>query len=106
MPWSGTGYGYQWWKQLYAGTFEARGLHSQWIIVHPEYDLVIVQTASDFEGDINVFQLVDYVLRAIEEFTPLNPTSLGLGLVVTAAVLVPVIIVGVYFLRKRRLSPK
>ncbi len=106
MPWSGTGYGYQWWKQLYAGTFEARGLHSQWIIVHPEYDLVIVQTASDFEGDINVFQLVDYVLRAVEEFTPLNPASLGLGLVITGAVLVPVLIVGVYFLRKRRLSPK
>ena len=103
MPWSGTGYGYQWWKQLYAGTFEARGLHSQWIIVHPEYDLVIVQTASDFEGEINVFQLVDYVLRAVEEYTPVNPGSLGTGLVIAVGVLVPVLIVGVYFLRKRRL---
>jgi CubicO group peptidase (beta-lactamase class C family) len=102
-PWAGTGYGYQWWKQLSVGTFEARGLHNQWIIIHPEYDLVIVQTASDSEGEINVFGLVqDFVFRAIEEYTPLASSSLALGLVFSLIVVVPSVIVGLYFIRKRR----
>ena len=105
MPWSGTGYGYQWWKQLSTGTFEARGLNSQWIIVHPEYDLIIVQTASDYDGEINVFGLVqDYVIRAIEEFTPIPTTPLALGIVLSIVIMVPVVVVGVYFLQKRRIS--
>ncbi len=104
-PWTDTGYGYQWWKQLSAGTFEARGLHSQWIIVHPEYDLVIVQTASDFEGEIDVFGLVrDFVFRAIEEYTPLASNPIALGLLLALIVVVPVVTVGVYFIRKRRLT--
>jgi CubicO group peptidase (beta-lactamase class C family) len=102
QPWSGTGYGYQWWKQLSMGTFEARGLHSQWIIVHPEYDLVVVQTASDFDGEINVFGLVqDYVFRAIEEFSPITANPLALGIVISLVVIVPVVLVGFYFYRKR-----
>ncbi|MFX1510229.1 MAG: serine hydrolase domain-containing protein [Promethearchaeota archaeon] len=104
MPWSGTGYGYQWWKQLAFGTFEARGLYSQWIIIHPEYDLVIVQTASDFEGEIDVFELVNYVTRAIEEFTPIDSNSLGLGIIISLGIAVPVAIVSVYFIRKRRIN--
>jgi len=104
-PWTGTGYGYQWWKQESAGTFEARGLHSQWIIVHPEYDLVIVQTASDFEGEIDVFGLVrDFVFRAIEVYTPLASNTIALGLLLALIVVVPVVTVGVYFIRKRRLT--
>lgn len=101
-PWAGTGYGYQWWKQLSTETFEARGLHSQWIIVHPEYDLVIVQTASDYDGEINVFGLVqDYVFRAIEEFTPTNTAPLTLGLVISLVIALPIVLVGFYFYRKR-----
>ncbi|MHA2405178.1 MAG: hypothetical protein ACXACH_00325 [Candidatus Hermodarchaeia archaeon] len=84
------------------GTFEGRGLYNQWIIVHPEYDLVIVQTASDFDGEIDVFGLVqDYVFRAIEEFSPVNAYSLTLGLFISLMVVVPVVIVGTYFYRKR-----
>ncbi|MFX1319212.1 MAG: serine hydrolase domain-containing protein [Promethearchaeota archaeon] len=102
-PWAGTGYGYQWWKLLSAGTFEARGLYSQWIIVHPEYDLVIVQTASDFEGEIDVFGLVqDFVFRAIEEYTPLASNPIALGLLLSLIIIVPVVTVGAYFIRKRR----
>jgi CubicO group peptidase (beta-lactamase class C family) len=102
-PWAGTGYGYQWWKQLSAGTFEARGLHSQWIIIHPEYDLIIVQTASDFEGEINVFGLVhDFVFRAIEEYVPLASNPLAVGLLISLFVFVPVVTVGGYFIHKRR----
>ncbi len=103
MPGSNTGYGYQWWKQLSVGTFEARGLHNQWIIIHPEYDLVVVQTASDFNGEINVFELVNYVIRAIEEYTPLTSNPLVLGFVISLVIVVPVVIVGVYFIRKRRI---
>ena len=86
------------------GTFEARGLYSQWIIVHPEYDLIVVQTASDYDGEINVFGLVqDYVIRAIEEFTPIPTTPLVWGIVLSIVIVVPVVVVGVYFLQKRRI---
>jgi CubicO group peptidase (beta-lactamase class C family) len=102
QPFVGVGYGHQWWKQQSMGTFEGRGLYNQWIIVHPEYDLVIVQTASDFDGEIDVFGLVqDYVFRAIEEFSPVNAYSLTLGLFISLMVVVPVVIVGTYFYRKR-----
>ncbi|MFX1577531.1 MAG: serine hydrolase domain-containing protein [Promethearchaeota archaeon] len=106
QPWTGTGYGYQWWKQISMDTFEARGLHSQWIIIHPEYDLVIVQTASDYDGEINVFGLVlDYVFRAIEEFTPTNTAPLTLGLVISLVIVISIVLVGVYFYRKPTSSP-
>ena len=104
QPWSGTGYGYQWWKQLSMGTFEARGLHSQWIIIHPEYDLIVVQTASDYDGEINVFNLVqNYVFRAIEEFSPTTASPLTIGLIISLLIAVPVVLVGIYFYRKRAL---
>ncbi len=105
-PWAGTGYGYQWWKQFSMETFEARGLDNQWIIVHPEYDLVIVQTASDSAGEINVFGLVrDYVLRAIEEFTPIYSNPMVFGIVLSIVIGVPAVVVGIYFIRKRQIPP-
>lgn len=103
-PWSGTGYGYQWWKILTLGTFEARGMNNQWIVVQPANQLVIALTAHDTEGRIWLEQLFSYVNRAIEEFVPF---SLGSLLVPAAAVLVlggGLAAVGIYFLRKRRRS--
>jgi len=104
FPWSGTGYGYQWWKNLNLGTFEARGLHNQWIIVDPENDLVIVFTASDFNSQIPIFYLVsEYVLSAIGEF----PLVVGvfpweMTLTLSFIIGVPTAVTVVFLIRKRK----
>jgi CubicO group peptidase (beta-lactamase class C family) len=103
-PWSGTGYGYQWWKELSLGSFEARGMYNQWIIVQPANQLVVVLTASDAEGRIWLEQLFSYITRAIEDFVPFN---LGSLLVPAVAVLVLGGVLagaGIYFIRKRHRS--
>lgn len=101
-PWTTTGYGFQWWKNLDLGTFEARGRFNQWIIVHPDEDLVVVFTATDLDGEINIFYLVEeFILGAIEEFTglPGSPWLIPMALIIGIGV--PVTIVSVYFLRRR-----
>jgi len=103
-PWSGTGYGYQWWKILSLETFEARGMNNQWIVVQPANQLVVALTASDPEGRIWVEQLFSYITQAIEDFVPFN---LGSLLVPAAAVLVVgcvLVTAGIYFIRKRHRS--
>jgi hypothetical protein len=84
------------------GTFEARGRFNQWIIVHPDEDLVVVFTATDLDGEINIFYLVEeFILGAIEEFTGLPGSPLLIPLALAIGIGVPVTIVSVYFLRKR-----
>ncbi|MFX0105298.1 MAG: serine hydrolase domain-containing protein [Candidatus Hodarchaeota archaeon] len=103
IPWSGTGYGYQWWKNLNLGTYEARGLHNQWIIVDPKNDLVIVFTASDYDGQIPIFYLVsEYILSAIGEF----PLVVGvfpweMTLILSLIIGVPTAIIVIFLVRKR-----
>jgi CubicO group peptidase (beta-lactamase class C family) len=104
-PWGGTGYGYQWWKQLPFGTYEARGLNNQWIIVQPENRLVVVLTASDTEGRISPFYLFsNFILEAIEAFVPLDLSSLALPAALVLVLGVPIVVAGFYFLRKRHRS--
>jgi len=107
IPWSGTGYGYQWWKNLNLGTFEARGLHNQRIIVDPENDLVIVFTASDFNNEIPIFYLVsEYILSAIGEFPLPNGSDNGIlpwvmPLTLSLIIGVPTAVIVIFFVRKR-----
>jgi CubicO group peptidase (beta-lactamase class C family) len=103
-PWTGAGYGYQWWKALTLGSFEARGLYNQWIVVQPANQLVVALTASDTEGRIWLEELFSYITGAIEDFVPFNPGTL---LVLATAVLAlggAFGAAGVYFIRKRRRS--
>jgi len=105
FPSSGTGYGYQWWKILGFGTFEARGLHNQWIIVDTENDLVIVFTASDFNGQIPIFYLVsEYILSAIGEF-PLVVDVFPWEMTLTLSLIigVPIAVTAVFLIRKRKI---
>jgi len=102
QPWGGTGYGYQWWKELYFGTFEARGMYSQWIIVQPANQLVVVLTASDTEGRIAPYSLFSsYIIQAIEDFVPFNLSALLVPLVAVLVLGVGLVAAGMYFLRKR-----
>jgi CubicO group peptidase (beta-lactamase class C family) len=105
IPFQGTGYGYQWWKDLGLETYEARGRYNQWIIVNQEQDLVMIMTADDTVGEIDPLGLArDYVFRAItnQYLVPNNP--LVVGLAVGLVVGVPVVAVGGILLWRRRKS--
>ena len=105
-PWQGTGYGYQWWKDLTLDTYEARGRYNQWIIVSQEHDLVMIMTADDTNGVIDPLGLArDYVFAAITNQYLVPPGPLFVGLVLGLIVAVPVVAVGgVYWWRRRRTS--
>lgn len=102
-PWNGTGYGYLWWKELYLSTFEARGLFAQWIIVDSENNIVIVLTASDYNGEIPIFHLVtEYILAAIGEFPAAGgviPWEMALTLSIIIGV--PITVIVIFRVRKR-----
>ncbi|MFX0136648.1 MAG: serine hydrolase domain-containing protein [Candidatus Hodarchaeota archaeon] len=103
IPWSGTGYGYQWWKNLDLGTFEARGLHNQWIIVDPENNLVIIFTATDLNGVIPIFYIVEeYIRAAIGEFpTVVDVPPWEMTLTLSLIIGVPTIVAVILLVRKR-----
>jgi CubicO group peptidase (beta-lactamase class C family) len=104
-PWGDTGYGYQWWKQLSFGTYEARGKNSQWIVVCPENQLVVVLTASDTVGRISPFDLLsNFIIQAIEDFVLLDLVPWLLPTVLVLVLVVPLSVAGIYFLRKRHRS--
>jgi CubicO group peptidase (beta-lactamase class C family) len=105
-PWQGTGYGYQWWKNLALDTYEARGRYNQWIIVSQEHDLVMIMTADDTTGVIDPLGLArDYVFGAITNQYLVPPGPLVVGLALGLIVGVPVAVVGgVYWWRRRRTS--
>ncbi|KAJ9614512.1 hypothetical protein H2200_002649 [Cladophialophora chaetospira] len=50
-PHFGNQYGYQWWIGEYPGSFYAYGLFGQFAIVIPEYDAILVTTASEPWGE-------------------------------------------------------
>lgn len=104
-PWYGTGYGYQWWKDLDLGTYEARGLHNQWIIIDRENNLVIIFTATDINGQINIFSLVsDYILSAIGEFPDDDVITWEMTLSLVLIIGAPIAVIVIYLVRKRNKS--
>jgi len=67
------GYGYQWWTwdKIHGKNFSAfmaQGWGGQWIIVYPEYDIVIVSTGGNYYGSppLPISRIiVDYILPAL-----------------------------------------
>lgn len=103
IPWSGCGYGYQWWKDLNMDTFYAHGLYQQNIIVNPENNLVIVFTASDYNYQIPISYLVsEYIISAIGEFTNIN-NSFPWEITLTLSLLIgiPISVIIIFLVRKR-----
>ncbi|NHJ20738.1 MAG: class C beta-lactamase-related serine hydrolase [Candidatus Lokiarchaeota archaeon] len=104
IPWSGTGYGYLWWKSQSLGTFEARGLYNQWIIVNPENDLVIIFTATDIYGHIPIVYLVrDFIISAIGVF-PLDDAVFPWEMTLTLSFIigVPSTVIIIVMVRKKK----
>jgi parallel beta-helix repeat protein len=66
----GWGYGYQWWTRPSANVYMARGYMGQNIIVAPDYDLVVVFTASITRGRDPSELFFDYILPAVGPTVP------------------------------------
>lgn len=69
-----TGYGYQWWLGSFSADnklipfYSTRGYGGQFIVIVPEYELVVAFTGNNYENDLyaSPFNLVeDYILPAI-----------------------------------------
>ncbi|TFH02719.1 MAG: class C beta-lactamase-related serine hydrolase [Candidatus Thorarchaeota archaeon] len=99
-------YGYQWWLNTNEGFYSARGSNGQYIIVVPEYNIVIsIAANADEPGeDINE-DILEYVLNSILEETPTGTTSgtdIGLDLllpVISVAAVIMVVVAVVYMRR-------
>lgn len=84
------GYGYMWWVvkegnkfphfpfvQLKDGTYSARGAYGQYIIVIPEYDMVIVHRVNSFEeGNLVSFNGMGLLAKMILDAGPYRSTPL------------------------------
>ena len=63
-PEQGIGYGYQWWTDINDEYFFAAGYRGQYIIVHPEYDLVVVfQSNAPSYPPLTLFE--EYIMPSI-----------------------------------------
>jgi CubicO group peptidase (beta-lactamase class C family) len=69
-------YGYQWWIDTSSGIYSARGSNGQYIYILPAHNVVLSMTANADEPgeDINI-DILNYVLRSIEEFVPFGPSG-------------------------------
>jgi len=107
-PWKDTGYGYQWWTSPTIGVYEASGLYGQQILVAPDYDMVVVFTATIRTGSNPELEIMQrFILPAAIDDTA--PTS-GVDTLVASILIVllaPLVLAGAYWLvRKRRAGMK
>lgn len=94
----GSGYGYQWWIYRWANAYTARGSYEQYIVVIPDFDLIVVSTGNTNFQFIRL--LVDYILSSVG-FYPLNPV-LVISLVVGLSALSAFLGFIYYRMRKKR----
>ena len=75
------GYGELWWLHPLSGMYTAWGRHGQHVFVIPEYDIVVVFTASfsvsDTEPYLDIIE--DYILPAVQNVSISFPIILALG---------------------------
>jgi len=93
------GYSKQWWTLPAHGVYFAAGLYGQYIFVAPEHDLVVAFNSRVDQYYPHIDLLTNYILPSLN----VDSEDLGFADVVlisiTIALVVPVIIAGVYWLR-------
>ncbi|TFG99844.1 MAG: class C beta-lactamase-related serine hydrolase [Candidatus Thorarchaeota archaeon] len=97
-------YGYQWWLNSNEGYFSARGSNGQYIIVVPEYNIVIsIAANADEPGeDINE-NILEFVLNSIIEEAPETTTGTGdylLPIIGVGSIALLVVVVAICYVRK------
>ena len=97
-------YGYQWWLNTHEGYYSARGTNGQYIIVIPEYNVVIsIAANADEPGEDINYDILEYVLNSILEETTGTGTETGdllLPIIGVAAVIMVVVAVAVIYVRR------
>jgi len=101
------GYGYQWWTQPSSGIYFASGLYGQKIIVVPDYDIVVVFTATIKRGPNPEFNLLfNYVIPAVigdTNITIVEFDNLSLSVVIAVVVSFVLAVPAVLIVKKKRI---
>ncbi len=98
-------YGYQWWLNTNEGFYSARGTNGQYILVAPEYNVVIsINANADEPGEDINSDILEYVLNSIlEEDTTTTGTETGTGdllLPIIGVVAVIMVVLVVIYIRR------
>ncbi|MFQ5822356.1 MAG: serine hydrolase domain-containing protein, partial [Candidatus Heimdallarchaeota archaeon] len=100
------GYGYQWWTDPSHEIYFASGLYGQKIIVVPDYDIVIVFTATIKRGSNPEFELLfDFIIPAVigdTNITLVEFDNLSLSVVIAFVVSYVLVVPAVLIVKKRR----
>jgi len=107
-PWKDTGYGYQWWTSPTIGVYEASGLYGQQILVAPNYNMVVVFTATIKTGPNPEPEILQrFILPAAIDDATHTPGVDTLAASILIALLALLMLAGVYWLvRTRRAGMK
>ncbi len=101
------GYGYQWWTDPSHKIYFASGLYGQKIIVVPDYDIVVVFTATIKRGPNPEFNLLfDYVIPAVigdTDITIVEFDNLSLSVVIVVVVTFVLAVPAVLIIKKRQI---
>lgn len=89
---SNTEYGYQWWIHPDLGAFAAHGYLNQHIYVIPNQDMVVVFTARSTTFNPS-YLLSEYILPSASAQTALLPLAIGIGALITTAVIAGISVV-------------
>lgn len=102
-PYADTGYGYQWWTTPSVNVYSARGFAGQFIVVIPEYDLVVVCTANDQNTMPSLnYIITNYVIPSIDGYTqPIVDNEDPTLLIIGGVSVITLVLVIVYLSRRR-----
>ena len=103
-------YGYQWWLNTNEGYYSARGTNGQYIIVAPEYNVVVsIAANADEPGEDIIIDILEYLLDSIIEEDTTDTTTTGtetgtgdllLPIIGVTAVIMVVAVVVVIYVRR------
>jgi len=95
-------YGYQWVINTNEGFYSARGTNGQYILVVPEYNVVIsINANADEPGEDIYLDILEYVLDSVlEEETATGTDDILLQIIGVAAVIMIVVVVAVIYARR------
>jgi len=96
-----TGYGWQWWSTPSRGSFEARGAFGQFIVVIPDWDIVVVVTDNGNTGGMLWPMIDNWIIPAAQGLASAIAIDPIIPLIVASAV-TPIVIVSVVWLKRKQ----
>ena len=96
-----TGYGWQWWSTPSRGSFEARGAFGQFIVVIPDWDIVVVVTDNGNTGGMLWPMIDNWIIPAAQDLDSAIAIDQIIPLVVVS-VAAPIVIVSAVWLKRKQ----